>query len=187
MSQPKARPGGPLMFEQGLWNRTWFMLIVCVAFWELDWELVPVTFFPFVFIFPVMLVAWNRGLTLALLGCLAFSLSRVAREYLLDLQPMGPGDIAEALVRFFVFVLLAALTTLLARQSRQLRERVKQLEGILPICSGCKAIRDEAGNWTQLEGYLTAHTPAQFSHSYCPKCFKAYYGNIPYSGTAEAK
>jgi K+-sensing histidine kinase KdpD len=170
-----------------LWNRIWFMLLVCVAFWELDWEMVPVAVFPFVFIFPVMLVAWNRGLKLALICCLAFSLSRVAREYLLDLRPMGSGEIAEALVRFFVFVLLATLTTLLARQSRQLRERVKQLEGILPICASCKSIRDEKGDWTQLEGYLTTHTPAQFSHSFCPECFKAYYGNIPYSSAAEAK
>ena len=179
MSNPKPRPSGPLIFEQGLWNHTWFMLIVCVAFWELDWEMVPVAVFPFVFIFPVMLVAWNRGLKLALICCLAFSLSRVAREYLLDMQPMGIGDIAAALVRFFVFMLLATLTTLLARQSRQLRERVKQLEGILPICSGCKSIRDQEGNWVQLEGYISTHSTAQFSHGFCPVCLKAYYGDLP--------
>jgi hypothetical protein len=167
------------MFEQGLWNRIWFMLIVCVAFWELDWELVPVAVFPFVFIFPIMLVAWNRGLPLALVCCLVFSLSRVARECLLDTRPVVIGDLAAASVLFFVFFLLATLTTLLARQSRQLRERVKQLEGILPICAGCKSIRDQEGNWVQLEGYISTHSAAQFSHGFCPGCVKAYYGEIP--------
>lgn len=187
MSQPKASLNGRFSFERGLWNQTWFMLLLCVAIWELDWEMLPLTVFPFVFIFPLMLVAWNRGLKLAWIACLAFSLSRVARECLLDTRPVAAGDLASASVLFFVFLLLASLTTLLAKQSRQLRERVKQLEGILPICSGCKAIRDEKGNWTQLEGYLTTHTPAQFSHSFCPDCFKAYYGNIPYPGATDAK
>lgn len=181
MAKANNRPGGLLLFEQGLWNRLWFMLVVCVAFWELDWELVPVAVFPFVFIFPIMLVAWNRSLKLALICCLVFSLSRVAREYVLDQRLMGLGDIAEAMVRFFVFMLLATLTNLLGRQSRQLRARVQQLEGILPICAGCKSIRDDQGHWTQLEGYISKHTPAQFSHSFCPECFRAIYGDIPYS------
>jgi hypothetical protein len=50
------------------------------------------------------------------------------------------------------------------------------LEGILPICAGCKSIRDEKGNWLSLEGYITAHSNAQFSHGFCPACFKDYYG-----------
>lgn len=187
MSQTKARSDGRFLFEQGLWNRTWFMLLLCVAIWELDWEMVPLTVFPFVFIFPLMLVAWNRGLKLASVCCLAFAMSRLTRECLLDTRAVAIHDLAAALVLFFVFFLLATLTTLLARQSRQLRQRVKQLEGILPICAGCKAIRDEQGNWTQLEGYLTKHTPAQFSHGFCPVCFKAYYGNIPYTDGSDAK
>jgi hypothetical protein len=167
-------------FEHGLWNRAWFILLLCAAFVEIDWELVPLGVFPFVFIFPVMLAAWNRGFGPALGLCFLMSLTRVVRGYYFDLN-LSVDEVASALVRFFVLALLALLTTLLARQARQLRERVKLLEGILPICSRCKSIRDEDNQWVQLEGYITAHSTAQFSHSLCPHCFKEFYGEEPAS------
>jgi len=56
---------------------------------------------------------------------------------------------------------------------------VKTLQGILPICSVCKKIRDDKDIWTQIESYISTHTDAQFSHSYCPECarrmFPGYY------------
>jgi len=125
-----------------------------------------------------MLVAWNRGLGLAWLCCGVLSLSRVARDYAFDLN-LSVDELADTAVRFFVLALLAALNVQLSRQSRLLRTRVQQLEGILPICSGCKNIRDEGGHWVPLEGYLTTHSDAQFSHSFCPVCHKAFYGEMP--------
>lgn len=47
---------------------------------------------------------------------------------------------------------------------------LKTLRGIVPICSYCKRIRDDAGFWQQVEAYVTAHTGAQFSHAICPHC-----------------
>lgn len=177
-SPPAGKPPEPPVFERGLWNQGWFMLVLCLAFLEIDWELVPLVVFPFVFIFPVMLVAWNRGLGLALLCCAVLSLTRVARDYVFDLN-LSVDEMGSTAVRFFVLALLAALTVQLSRQSRLLRARVQQLEGILPICAGCKNIRDEDGHWVPLEGYLTIHSAAQFSHSFCPVCYKAYYGELP--------
>lgn len=179
MSLTIGSPAEPPIFERGLWKQGWFMVVLCVAFFEIDWEMVPLTVFPIVFVFPVMLVAWNRGVFFGLLACALLSASRVLREYLFDLKPLSPDDIAAALVRFFVFALLVGLTHLLARQSRRLRQRVKMLEGILPICAGCKSIRDTEGNWVPLEKFITAHSAAQFSHGFCPDCFKAYYGEPP--------
>jgi DNA-binding response OmpR family regulator len=49
--------------------------------------------------------------------------------------------------------------------------RVRQLSGLLPICSYCKAIRDDNDYWQQLETYLVEHSEAQFSHGICPPCF----------------
>jgi PAS domain S-box-containing protein len=54
-------------------------------------------------------------------------------------------------------------------------ERVGRLEGILPICSGCKKIRDEHGHWRQVEEYVAKRTAARFSHSFCPDCMKRIY------------
>lgn len=48
--------------------------------------------------------------------------------------------------------------------------RVKQLEGIIPICSYCKKIRDDQKNWHQLETYISNHSEALFSHGACPDC-----------------
>jgi DNA-binding response OmpR family regulator len=48
---------------------------------------------------------------------------------------------------------------------------VRRLSGLLPICSYCKAIRDDSDYWHQVEEYIAVHSEAQFSHGICPKCF----------------
>jgi hypothetical protein len=48
--------------------------------------------------------------------------------------------------------------------------RVKQLEGIIPICTYCKKIRDDQNSWQQLESYISDHSEAMFSHGACPDC-----------------
>jgi len=50
--------------------------------------------------------------------------------------------------------------------------RVKQLQGLLPICSYCKRIRDDRNYWQQLETYVTEHSGAVFSHGLCPECYE---------------
>jgi phosphoserine phosphatase RsbU/P len=49
---------------------------------------------------------------------------------------------------------------------------VKQLQGLLPICSYCKKIRDDQNYWQQVENYISQHSAAQFSHSICPDCYE---------------
>jgi len=56
--------------------------------------------------------------------------------------------------------------------------RVRTLEGLLPICAGCKKIRDDAGNWNQIECYISEHSDAQFSHSVCPDCARRLYPDL---------
>jgi len=55
---------------------------------------------------------------------------------------------------------------------------VKTLNGLLPICSGCKKIRDDKGYWSQIESYISAHSDAQFSHGFCPDCAKHYFPDL---------
>ncbi len=52
---------------------------------------------------------------------------------------------------------------------------IKVLQGLLPICSGCKKIRDDKGSWNQLEIFIRDHSGADFTHSICPDCAKALY------------
>jgi len=52
---------------------------------------------------------------------------------------------------------------------------INVLSGLVPICSSCKKIRDDKGYWTQLEGYIQAHSQAKFSHGVCPECMEKLY------------
>jgi PAS domain S-box-containing protein len=54
---------------------------------------------------------------------------------------------------------------------------IKTLRGFMPICAACKKIRDDSGYWNQIESYIHMHSTAQLSHSMCPECAKAMYGN----------
>ena len=49
---------------------------------------------------------------------------------------------------------------------------VRTLKEIIPICSSCKKIRDDDGFWKRVENYVTTHFDTQFTHSYCPDCYK---------------
>jgi len=49
--------------------------------------------------------------------------------------------------------------------------KVKMLEGIIPICSYCKKIRDDKESWHQMESYISTHSEARFSHGICPECY----------------
>lgn len=46
----------------------------------------------------------------------------------------------------------------------------KIISGCIPICAGCKSIRDEAGHWAPLENYFSRKSPVSFSHGLCPTC-----------------
>jgi len=57
-------------------------------------------------------------------------------------------------------------------------DRVRLLSGLFPVCAACKRIRDDEGNWHQIESYISQHSQATFSHGMCPDCGKQYYGEL---------
>lgn len=60
----------------------------------------------------------------------------------------------------------------LLRELEVERAHVKALRGLLPICAGCKKIRDEEGQWQSVESYVASRSEATFTHGYCPECAK---------------
>ncbi len=50
-------------------------------------------------------------------------------------------------------------------------QHIKTLQGIMPICSYCKKIRDDQNYWEEVEEYVARHSDADFSHSVCPECY----------------
>lgn len=61
-------------------------------------------------------------------------------------------------------------------------KEVKILEGLFPICTSCKSIRDDEGEWNQIERYIETKSDAKFSHSVCPDCFKKLYPGMNMNG-----
>ena len=93
-----------------------------------------------------------------------------AQDYLFKGEPS-----ATALVRTIRF---AIERQRLMTELQQAREHVKQLQGLLPICSICKDIRDDQGYWGQIESYFSSHSEIRFSHGICPTCARKHYPDI---------
>jgi sigma-B regulation protein RsbU (phosphoserine phosphatase) len=86
-------------------------------------------------------------------------------------KPPRPQELAA---RIGVGVRVVDLRTQLAQRVVELEEalsKVKTLQGLLPICSYCKKIRDDDNYWQQVEGYIGAHADVAFSHGICPDCY----------------
>lgn len=62
-------------------------------------------------------------------------------------------------------------------------ERIESLEGLIPICSCCKKVRDDHGYWERVESYISNRTRALFSHGLCPDCIGEFQLDRP--GAAE--
>ena len=66
----------------------------------------------------------------------------------------------------------------IGRQQRRAAAEIRVLRGMLPICASCKKIRYGEDEWESLEGYISSHSEATFTHSLCPECFARYYAEI---------
>ena len=77
-----------------------------------------------------------------------------------------PFEREELHARVQVGFRMLELQAALAERVRELEDaltRVKQLQGLLPICSYCKKVRDDQNYWQQVETYIEGHSDAQFT------------------------
>ncbi len=85
-----------------------------------------------------------------------------------------PFWLDEVLARIETHLKLRELSEQLTQRVCELEEaltKVKKLEGLLPICSYCKRVRDDQDYWQQVESYIVARSEARFSHAICPDCY----------------
>jgi len=75
-------------------------------------------------------------------------------------------------IRMGVLVLFAVLIDRTTRQAREIRV----LRGLIPVCAFCKKIRTEDQKWQPIEHYITQHSEATFTSTFCPECARQYYG-----------
>ncbi len=75
----------------------------------------------------------------------------------------------------------------LEQRNRELQKAINEihtLQGIIPICAGCKKIKNEKGYWERVESYISNHSQALFSHGLCPECFEKEMGKLSENANA---
>jgi hypothetical protein len=83
-----------------------------------------------------------------------------------------PVNWRESTLEGILVVIIGMFTVYI---TKKLLREIKYLEGFLPICASCKKIRDDQGNWVQIERYIGARSAAKFSHGICPDCARQLY------------
>ena len=75
----------------------------------------------------------------------------------------------------FESLIIAVLCLAVIRLTNSLFQRMKYLEGLLPVCSACHRIRGKHGDWQPLESYILEQSDARFTHGICPDCAEELY------------
>jgi DNA-binding response OmpR family regulator len=100
----------------------------------------------------------------------AYGLAAGANDYIA--KPFDPSEL-EARIR--VGERMVKLQRNLAARVAELEvalAHVQRLQGLLPICSYCKKVRNETNYWEQVDSYLTSHSEVQLTHGICPQCME---------------
>jgi len=100
----------------------------------------------------------------------AYGLAAGANDYIAK-----PFDPAELEARIRVGERMVKLQRSLAARVAELEvalAHVQRLQGLLPICSYCKKVRNETNYWEQVDSYLTSHSDVQLTHGICPTCME---------------
>lgn len=88
-----------------------------------------------------------------------------------------PFERQELRARIGVGERVIELQTALADRVKKLEEalvKIRTLQGLLPICSYCKKIRNDQDYWEQIETYVADHSQAEFTHGICPDCMEKH-------------
>jgi sigma-B regulation protein RsbU (phosphoserine phosphatase) len=111
----------------------------------------------------------------------AYGLAAGANDYIA--KPFDPSEL-EARVR--VGERMVKLQRSLAARVAELEvalAHVQRLQGLLPICSYCKKVRNETNYWEQVDSYLTSHSDVQLTHGICPQCMETMMKQLDEAST----
>lgn len=132
---------------------------------------------------PIVWAAWKigprAGAAVALEGTVLWFSANVYLGHAYTQPLFGVWGGIVMLVTFTAAAMAASRIQVLLEHERRLNRslaealaKVKKLSGRLPICIGCKSIRDETGDWHQIEEYFTLQSEDDFvfSQAVCPHC-----------------
>lgn len=157
---------------RGLGGRHWLLPTAAVLL--LDYYTGPHIQFAILLVFPVTLATAQHGVRAGVVLAILLPLFRLSFFLRWPLLSSWPIAVTDAAIDVAILAATAFLVERLVRQERQLRV----LEGLLPICSFCKRIRDEEGDWRQMEQYIAMRSSARFSHTFCPECGRRHYPEL---------
>jgi hypothetical protein len=159
-----------------------------VVDWASGYEL---QFFVFYFI-PVAIAGWTcgakRGYVIAVLSAVVWLAADIFSGQRYTHVSFAVWNTTIRLLAFLVLAFTVARIRTLLKQERSISDElektlseVKTLTGLLPICAGCKKIRNDQGYWQQIEDYISKHTSAKFTHGLCQECMQKTLreGGIP--------
>jgi hypothetical protein len=149
-------------------------LAASAAIMALEYYTGPFIQFAILLVFPVTVATLVHGLRVGVGLAILLPLLRLTFFATWPLPSSWALAITDAVIDVVILGGTAALIDRIVRQERRLRV----LQGLLPICSFCKRIRDEAGDWRQLETYIASRSAARFSHTFCPDCGRRHYPEL---------
>ena len=164
------------LLPSGRLNPVWWLPIGAVLL-SIDYLTGAYIQLPLAYGLPIFVAAWYSGAWTAVTLALIVPLAHFG---FLAIHPEGAAmlDTVMTPIRGVVIAIVALWFARLAEHERQLRREIQALTGLLPICSFCKNIRNEAGEWELLEQFITRKSDAQFTHSLCPSCQKIHYADL---------
>jgi hypothetical protein len=126
--------------------------------------------------FPIAWIVWTVSMTWGVVLSLLASAAWLWADFADNHQYAHAWIPWErAVMNFLVFLFIAFSFDRFKQNIANKSRKVKQLEGILPICIACNRISDAKGNWTDLDTYLREHSEAKPDPRLCPDCAGARY------------
>jgi hypothetical protein len=162
--------------ETGAWRisppRRWQWMLIALILLVLDYLSGPFLQFPILLVVPVVLATWRDGRNWGIATAVVLPVARMSFALHWGVGTSMLLVILDHLMDILILSAFAVLTHRFVMQERKIRV----LQGLLPICAFCKRIRTEEQTWQQLEQYITTHSGATFSHTFCPECGQRHYG-----------
>ena len=141
------------------------------------------------YLIPISLITWiinrNTGIIMSVVSTATIMTANLFAGKVIQNYLIESWNIFVHLGFFVVVVYLIAEEKIISdnnkaliRELREAKDEIKTLSGLLPICSSCKKIRDDNGDWKQIELFIIDNTDAEFSHSICPECKDKLYPRL---------
>lgn len=159
-------------------------LIILIGFWDyrsgFRFSLFPL------YLIPVTIVAWiDRKAVIVAVSFLAAAIVLVKDT--LTIYPLHHGfyffwdESTKIAILFVIGYGVWDIGSLLREKERANEEltkalnEIRELREMIPICSMCHSIRNDAGFYERIEVYLNQLTGAKLTHGICPACLEKYW------------